>query len=186
MLKCIGGVCFPDYIQLFLFFLFTLSRHVELTCLGRTLTHTQTHARTVTLLYCIHTVASLPPKITTVESLTERTLLTWTHNTVCFNTSDIEYVVSWVDLASGGGLNGTTMERNFTIRTGVRGVYRVRITTTVRGVSSVGGVVASWEDSGTEVLVHTGMLPLCVVCACPKIHAQNVSLLHRPTHSPRD
>ena len=83
---------------------------------------------------------------------------------MCFNTSDIEYVVSWVDLASGEGLNGTTMERNYTIRTGVRGVYRVRITTTVWGVSSVGGVASSWEDSRTEVLVHTGMLPLCVVC----------------------
>ena len=105
---------------------------------------------------------------------------------MCFNTSDIEYVVSWVDLASGGGLNGTTVERNFTIRTGVRGVYRVRITATVRGVSSAGGVAASLEDSGTEVLVHTGMFPLCVVCACPKIHTQNVSILHRPTHCSRD
>ena len=133
----------------------------------------------------IHTVAPLPPKITIIESLTERTSLTWTHNTVCFNTSDIEYVVSWVDLASGGGLNGTTVERNFTIRTGVRGVYRVRITATARGVSSVGGVAASWEDSRTEVLVHTGMLPLCVVCACPMIHTQNVSILHRPTHCSR-
>ena len=133
----------------------------------------------------IHTEAPLPPKIGTVESFTERTSLTWTHNTVCFNTSDIEYVVSWVDLASGGGLNGTTVERNFTIRTGVRGVYRVRITATVRGVSSVGGVAASWEDSRTEVLVHPGMLPLCVVCACPKIHTQNVSLLHRSTHCSR-
>ena len=132
-----------------------------------------------------YTDASLPPKITTIESLTERTSLTWTHNTVCFNTSDIEYVVSWVDLASGGGLNGTTVERNFTVRTRVRGVYRVRITATVRGVSSVGGVAASWEDSRTEVLVHPGMLPLCVVCACPKIHPQNVSLLHRPTHCSR-
>ena len=69
----------------------------------------------------IHTEAPLPPKIATIESLSERTSLTWTHNTVCFNTSDIEYVVSWVDLASGGGINGTTVERNFTIRTGVRG-----------------------------------------------------------------
>ena len=41
-----------------------------------------------------------------ILSLHERTSLTWTHNTVCFNTSDIEYVVSWVDLASGGGLHG--------------------------------------------------------------------------------
>ena len=95
---------------------------------------------------------------------------------MCFNTSDIEYVVSWVDLASGGGLNGTTLERNFTIRTGVRGVYRVRITATVRGVSGVGGVATSWEKSGTEVLVHTGMLPLCVVCACPKIHTSSECL----------
>ena len=115
-------------------------------------------------------MAPLPPKITTIESLTERTSLTWTHNTVCFNTSDIEYVVSWVDLASGGGLNGTTVKRNFTIRTGVRGVYRVRIMATVRGMSSVGG-----KDSGTEVLVHPGMLPLCVVCACPKIHTLRMS-----------
>ena len=68
-----------------------------------------------------HTDAPLPPKITAIESLTERTSLTWTHNTVCFNTSDIVYVVSWVDLASGGGPNGTTVERNFTVRTGVRG-----------------------------------------------------------------
>ena len=79
---------------------------------------------------------------------------------MCFNTSDIEYVVSWVDLASGGGINGTTVERTFAIRTGVRGVYRVRITATVRGMSSVEGVAANWEDSETEVLVHTGMLPL--------------------------
>ena len=93
--------------------------------------------------------------------------------------------MSWVDLASGGGLNGTTVERNFTISTGARGVFWARITATVRGVSSVGGVAASWGDSGTEVLVHTGMLPLCVVCACPKIHAQNVSILHRPTHCSR-
>ena len=114
--------------------------------------HTRTHTH-------IHTVASLPPKITAIESLTERTSLTWTHNTVCLNTSDIEYVVSWVDLASGGGLNGTTVERNFTIRTGARGVYRVRITAGMRGVSSVGGVAANWKDSGTEVLVHVGMLP---------------------------
>ena len=57
-------------------------------------------------------------------SLTERTSLTWTHNTVCFSTSDIEYVVSWVDLASGGGLNGTTVERNLTVRTGARGCTR--------------------------------------------------------------
>ena len=77
------------------------------------------------------------------------------------------------------------VEGLFIIGTGVRGVYRVRITATVRGVSSVGGVAASWEDSGTEVLVHTGMLPLCVVCACPKIHTQNVSILHRPTHCSR-
>ena len=132
-----------------------------------------------------HAVASLPPNITTIESLTERTSLTWTHNTVCFNTSDIEYVVSWVDLASGGGLNGTTVERNFTIRTGVRGVYRVRITATVKGLSSVGGVTASWEDSRTEVLVHTGVLPLCVVCACPNIFTQNVSILHRSAHCSR-
>ena len=117
-------------------------------------------------------MASHPPKITTIESLTERNTctLTWTHNTVCFNTSDIQYVVSWVNLASGGGLNGTTVERNFTIRTGMRGVYRVTITATVRGVSSVGGVTANWEDSRTEVLVHAGMLPLCVVCTYPKIH----------------
>ena len=80
--------------------------------------------------------------------------------------------MSWVDLASGGGLNGTTVERNFTIRTGVSGVYRVRITVTVRGVSGVRGVAASWEDSRTEVLVHTGMLPLCMVCACPKIDSE--------------
>ena len=93
--------------------------------------------------------------------------------------------MSWVDLASGEGLNGTTGERNFTITTGVRGVYRVRITATVKGVSSVGGVTASWEDSRTEVLVHTGVLPLCVVCACPKIPTQNVSLLHGPTHCSR-
>ena len=33
----------------------------------------------------------------------------------------------------------------------------MRITATVRGVSSVGGVAASWEDNRTEVLVHTGM-----------------------------
>ena len=78
---------------------------------------------------------------------------------------------------AGGGLNGTTVERNFTIRTGVRGVYEVKITATVRGVSSVGGVAASWEDSRTEVLVHPGMLPLCVVCACPKIHTPNVLTL---------
>ena len=71
--------------------------------------------------------------------------------------------MSWVDLASGGGLNGTTVERNFTIRTGVRGLYRGRITATVRGVSSVGGVAASWEDSGTEILVHTGVLPLTLL-----------------------
>ena len=152
-------------------------------------THARTHAHTHTHKYSAlmhtHAVAPLPPKITTIESLTERTSLTWTHNTVCFNTSDIEYVVSWVDLASGGGLNGTTLERNFTIRTGVRGVYRVRITATVRGVSSVGGVAARWEDSRTEVLVHTGVLPLCMVCACPKIHALNVSILHRPTHCSR-
>ena len=64
----------------------------------------QTHQHL--LLMHTHTEAPLPPKITTIESLTERTSLTWTHNTVCFNTSDIEYVVSWVDLASGGGLNG--------------------------------------------------------------------------------
>ena len=38
-------------------------------------------------------------------------------------------------------------------------MYRVRITATVRGVSSVGGVAASRENSGTEVLVHTGVLP---------------------------
>ena len=86
---------------------------------------------------------------------------------MCFNTSDIEYVVSWVDLASGGGLNGTTVERNFAIRTGVRGVYWVRITATVKGVPGVGGVAASREDSRTELLVYTPILPLCVVRASP-------------------
>ena len=93
---------------------------------------------------------------------------------MCFNTSDIEYVVSWVDLASGGGLNCTTVERNFTIRTGVRGVYRVRITATVRGVSSVGGVTASWEDSRTEVLVHTGtyVTTVCGVCMSKDSHSE--------------
>ena len=104
---------------------------------------------------------------------------------MCFNTSDIEYVVSWVDLTSGGGLNGTTVERNLTIRTGVRGVYRVRITANIGGVSSTGGVSASREDSRTEVLVQMRMLPLCVVCASAKIHTQNVSILHRSTHCPR-
>ena len=76
-----------------------------------------------------------------------------------------------MDPTSGGGLNGATVERNFTIRTAwSEGVYWVRIMATVRGVSSVGGVAASREDSRTEVLVFARMLPLCVVCACSKIH----------------
>ena len=54
-------------------------------------------------------------------------------------------------------------------------MYWVRIMATVRSASSVGGVAASREDSRTEVLVYTRMLPLCVVHACSKIHTQNVS-----------
>ena len=103
-----------------------------------------------------HIDVPLSPKITAIESLTERSSLTWTHNTVCFSTSDIEYVVSWVDLASGGGLNGTTVERNSVRRTGMR------------GVSSVGGVAASWEDSGTYVQVCF----LCAVCASPNLYTK--------------
>ena len=117
----------------------------------------------------------LSPEVTVTDSTPYAIVLTLDHSEVCFE----------VDLASGGGLNGTTVERNFTIRTGARRVYRVRIMATVRGVSRVGGVAANWEDSRTEVLVHTGMLLLCVVCACPKIHTQNVSILPRPTHCSR-
>ena len=51
-------------------------------------------------------------------------------------------------------------------------MYRVRITATVRGVSSVGGVAASWQDSGTEALVHTGVLYHCVWC----VHVQRFTL----------
>ena len=47
------------------------------------------------LLMHTQAVAPLPPKITTIESLTERTSLTWTHNT-----SDIEYVVRMMSLSS--------------------------------------------------------------------------------------
>ena len=51
-------------------------------------------------------------------------------------------------------------------------MYQVRVTANVGGVSSVGGVSASREDSRTEVLVQMHMLPLCVVCASAKIHTQ--------------
>ena len=74
-----------------------------------------------------------------------------------------------MDLASGGGLNGTTVERNYIRRTGMR------------GVPSVGGVAASWEDSDTYIQVCF----LCAVCAFPKfIHKMSDSVHCRGPPNP--
>ena len=65
--------------------------------------------------------------------------------------------MTWLNEAGGEDGSGWTVDRSYTIRTSRRGEYRVRVTAVVRGRAGGGGVVTSPEDSGTEVVVHTGM-----------------------------
>ena len=71
--------------------------------------------------------------------------------------------MTWLNEAGGEDGSGRTVDRSYAIRTSRRGVYRVRVTAVVRGGAGGGGVVTSPEDSGTEVVVHAGMLILMSV-----------------------
>ena len=64
--------------------------------------------------------------------------------------------MTWLNEAGGEDGSGWTANRSYTIRTSRRGVYRVRVTATIRGRAAGGGMVTSMEDSET-VQIHTGM-----------------------------
>ena len=97
----------------------------------------------------IHTEVPIPPKFTAVDSHSSKIRITWTHDTVCFNASKMEYVVKWMSVVQGSG-NTTTVNKTHTITTGVSGEYGIWIT------AVVSGMIAS-EGSRSELRVHAGM-----------------------------